>query len=111
MSLNTKNQNPNKIVDAPYQMIGSLTCYYNDDKPGVNIQLTSLEEMWYGHEENIDHPEDSNYPTGVNEAHLRVMVDRVADSVLNRTGIDISTFDGVIHASSSHADNFSIQNV
>ena len=51
MSLNTKNQNPNKIVDAPYQMIGSLTCYYNDDKPGVNIQLTSLEEMWYGHEE------------------------------------------------------------
>jgi hypothetical protein len=92
-------------------MIGSLTCYYNDDKPGVNIQLTSLEEMWWGHEENIDHPEDSNYPTGVNEPHLRVMTARVEDSVLNRTGIDISTFDGVIHSSSSHANKHSIQNV
>jgi len=111
MSLNTKNQNSNKIVDSKYQMIGSLTCYYNDDKPGVNVQLTSLEEMWYGHEENIDHPEGSEYPTGVNEAHRAVMVARVADSVLNLTGIDIGTFDGVIHASSSHADNFSIQNV
>ena len=111
MSLNTKNQNPSKIVDSPYQMIGSLTCYYNDDKPGVSIQLTSLEEMWYGHEENIDHPEDSNYPTGVNEPHLRVMTARVADSVLNRTGINIKDFDGVIHSSSSHANKHSIQNV
>jgi hypothetical protein len=39
------------------------------------------------------------------------MTARVEDSVLNRTGIDISTFDGVIHSSSSHANKHSIQNV
>ena len=103
-NLNTINQNPNKIVSVPGLAIGSLTCYYNDeDKKGVNIQLTSLEEMWYTHEENIDHPADSEYPTGVNEAHRKVMVDRVMASVLARTGVDINKFDGVIHASTSPA--------
>ena len=90
MSLNTKNQNPSKIVDSPYQMIGSLTCYYNDDKPGVNIQLTSLEEMWWGHEENIDHPAGEEYPIGTNKEHMSLMVDRVIDSVNHREGIDIN---------------------
>jgi predicted double-glycine peptidase len=101
-NLNTINQNPNKLVDGPGLMIGSLTCYYNDeDKKGVNIQLTSLEEMWYTHEENIDHPADSEYPVSINVPHMKVMRDRVMASVLSRTGYDITQFDGVIHASTS----------
>ena len=61
MSIYTQNQSKNKIVSIDGYNIGSFTCY-NADAPageGVNIQLTSLEEMWYGHEENIDHPEGS----------------------------------------------------
>mgnify|MGYP003138123380 FL=1 len=61
--------------------------------------------MWYNHEENIDHPEGSEYPTGVNTAHRNVMVQRVADSILNRTGIDIRDYDSVIHASTSPGRN------
>lgn len=101
-NLNTINQNPNKIVTGPGLMIGSLTCYYNDeDKKGVNIQLTSLEEMWYTHEENVDHPKGSEYPVSINVPHMKVMRDRVIDSVFNRTGIDVKDFDSIIHASSS----------
>jgi predicted double-glycine peptidase len=101
-NLNTINQNPNKLVDGPGLMIGSLTCYYNDeDKKGVNIQLTSLEEMWYTHEENIDHPAGSEYPVSINVPHMKVMRDRVMASVLSRTGYHITQFDGVIHASTS----------
>lgn len=104
-NVNTTNQNPDKIVDSKFQMIGSLTCFNDNNQDGVTIQLTSLEEMWYGHEENIDHPEGSEYPTGINEAHRNIMVQRVADSVFNRTGINIKDFDGVIHASSSGPDH------
>ena len=101
-NLNTKNQNPDKIHTIPGYSIGSFTCYNaKDDEqgiPAVNIQLTSLEEMWYGHEENIDHPADSEYPKSINVPHMRVMRDRVIASVLNRTGIDITEFDSIIHA-------------
>jgi enoyl-[acyl-carrier-protein] reductase (NADH) len=103
-NLNTINQNPNKIVTGPGLMIGSLTCYYNDeDKKGVNIQLTSLEEMWYTHEENVNHPAGSEYPESINVPHMKVMRDRVMASVLARTGHDITQFDGVIHASTMPA--------
>ena len=107
MNLNTINQNPNKIVDSKFSMIGSLTCYNRDESgiagidTNVTIQLTSLEEMWYGHEENVDHPEGSEYPVSINVPHMKVMRDRVMDSVLNRTGVNIKDFDSIIHASTS----------
>ena len=100
-NLNTKNQSKEKIVSVPGYHIGSLTCYNANDDDSVNIQLTSLEEMWYGHEENIDHPEGSEYPVSINVPHMKVMRDRVIDSVLNRTGIDVRDFDSIIHASTS----------
>ena len=50
------------------------------------------------HEENINHPEGEEYPLSVNVPHLKLMRERVADSVLNRTGINIKDFDNVIHA-------------
>ena len=97
----TQNQSKDKIVSIPGYHIGSFTCYNTNDEDSVNIQLTSLEEMWYSHEENIDHPEGSEYPVSVNVPHLKVMRDRVIDSVLNRTGIDVRQFDSIIHASTS----------
>jgi len=102
-NLNTQNQSKDKIVSVPGYHIGSFTCYNENDKDSdsVNIQLTSLEEMWYGHEENIDHPEGSEYPVSINVPHMKVMRDRVIDSVLNRTGIDIRKFDSIIHATTS----------
>ena len=102
-NLNTKNQNPEKIHTIPGYSIGSFTCYNANEEDGksVNIQLTSLEEMWYGHEENIDHPEGSEYPVSINVPHMKVMRDRVIDSVLNRTGIDIREFDSILHATTS----------
>ena len=102
-NLNTKNQSKDKIVSIPGYHIGSLTCYNanDDDSESVNIQLTSLEEMWYSHEENINHPEGSEYPESINVPHMKVMRDRVIDSVLNRTGIDVRKFDSIIHASTS----------
>ena len=102
-NLNTKNQSPEKIHTIPGYSIGSFTCY-NADAPageGVNIQLTALEEMWYGHEENIDHPAGSEYPVSINVPHMKVMRDRVIASVLNRTGIDIRDYDSIIHATTS----------
>ena len=99
-TLYSKPQSENKIVSSDVSWRGSLTCYYNDkSKEGATINLTALEEMWYGHEANIDHPEGSEYPTGINEAHRKLMIERVTESVLHRTGIDIRKFDGVIHAS------------
>jgi len=62
--------------------------------------LSSLEEMWYGHEETINHPAGSEYPLGVNEPFRKLMLDRVRLSVLDRTGIDIANFEQIIHASS-----------
>ena len=102
-NLNTKNQSKDKIVSIPGYHIGSLTCYNknDDDSQSVNIQLTALEELWYVHEENVDHPEGSEYPVSINVPHMKVMRDRVIDSVLNRTGIDVRKFDSIIHASTS----------
>jgi len=100
-NLNTTNQSKDKIVSVPGYHIGSFTCYNANNDDSVNIQLTSLEEMWYGHEENIDHPEGSEYPVSINVPHMKVMRERVFDSVLNRTGIDIRDFDSIIHASTS----------
>ena len=102
-NLNTKNQSKDKITSVPGYHIGSFTCYNANDKDGesVNIQLTSLEEMWYTHEENIDHPEGSEYPVSINVPHMKVMRDRVIDSVFNRTGINVRDFDSILHASTS----------
>ena len=100
-NLNTKNQSKDKIVSIPGYTIGSFTCYNANNDDSANIQLTALEEMWYGHEENIDHPEGSEYPVSINVPHMKVMRERVFDSVLNRTGIDIRDFDSIIHASTS----------
>jgi len=99
MNIYTKNQSESKLRGSE-GYIGSLTCYYDDDRPGKNIQLTSLEEGWYSHEECVNHPEGEEYPLSVNVPFLKLMRERVADSVLNRTGININDFDGVIHASS-----------
>ena len=100
-NLNTKNQSKDKIVSIPGYTIGSFTCYNANNDDSANIQLTALEEMWYGHEENIDHPEGSEYPVSINVPHMKVMRERVFDSVLNRTGIDIRDYDSIIHASTS----------
>ena len=100
-NLNTKNQSKDKIVSIPGYHIGSLTCYNANDDDSINIQLTSLEEMWYSHEENVNHPAGSEYPESINVPHMKVMRLRVIDSVLNRTGIDVRDYDSVIHASTS----------
>ena len=99
-TINTQNQSKDKIVSIDGYSIGSFTCYNANNDDSANIQLTSLEEMWYGHEENIDHPEGSEYPVSINVPHMKLMRDRVADSVLNRTGINIKDYDSIIHASS-----------
>ena len=104
-NLNTQNQSKDKITSVDGYWIGSLSCYNANDDDSVNIQLTSLEEMWYGHEENINHPEGSEYPESINVPHMKVMRERVFDSVLNRTGIDVRDFDSIIHASTSPGRN------
>ena len=97
MTLYTQNQSKNKITNIPGATpFGSLTCINPDNSEIIN--LTSLEEMWYGHEETINHPAGSEYPLSVNVPFLKLMRERVADSVLNRTGINIKDFDGIIHA-------------
>ena len=100
-NLNTVNQNPNKIVSVDGYWVGSLTLISDKDLPSMSIQLTSLEEMWYGHEENINHPEGSEHPESVNVPHFKLMRERVFNSVLARTGIDVRDFDNIIHASTS----------
>ena len=104
-NLNTQNQSKDKITSVDGYWIGSLSCYNANDDDSVNIQLTSLEEMWYGHEENINHPEGSEYPESINVPQMKVMRERVFDSVLNRTGIDVRDFDSIIHASTSPGRN------
>ena len=104
-NVNTQNQSKDKIVSVNGYWISTVTCYNENNDDSVIIQLTGLESMWYNHEENIDHPEGSEYPTGVNTAHRNIMVQRVADSILNRTGIDIRDYDSVIHASTSPGRN------
>ena len=105
INLNTQNQSKDKITSVDGYWIGSLSCYNANDDDSVNIQLTSLEEMWYGHEENINHPEGSEYPESINVPHMKVMRDRVIDSVFNRTGINVRDFDSIIHASTSPGRN------
>ena len=104
-NVNTQNQSKDKIVSVNGYWISTVTCFNENNDDSVVIQLTGLESMWYNHEENIDHPEGSEYPTGVNTAHRNIMVQRVADSILNRTGIDIRDYDSVIHASTSPGRN------
>ena len=105
INLNTQNQSKDKIVSVDGYWISTVTCYNENNDDSVVVQLTGLESMWYNHEENIDHPEGSEYPTGVNVAHRNVMVNRVADSILARTGINIKDYDSVIHASTSPGRN------
>ena len=102
-SIYTQNQSKDKITHVNGLWLGSLTCYNNDDDKSELINLTGLESMLYNHEENINHPEGEEYPLSVNVPHLKLMRERVADSVLNRTGINIKDFDNVIHASTSPA--------
>ncbi len=104
-SIYTQNQSKDKIVSVSGYWISTVTCYNENNDDSVNIQLTGLEAMWYNHEENIDHPEGSEYPTGVNEPFRKLMVERVANSILSRTGIDIRSYDKVIHASTSPGRN------
>ena len=101
----TKNQSKDKITSVNGYWISTVTCFNENSEDSVVVQLTGLESMWYNHEENIDHPEGSEYPTGVNVAHRNVMVNRVADSILARTGINIKDYDNVIHASTSPGRN------
>ena len=102
-SIYTQNQSKDKITHVNGLWLGSLTCFNNDDSKSEVINLTGLESMWYNHEENINHPEGEKVPLSVNVPHLKLMRERVADSVLNRTGINIKDFDNVIHASTSPA--------
>ena len=101
----TKNQSKDKITSVKGYWISTVTCFNDNSEDSVVIQLTGLETMWYNHEENINHPEGEDYPTGVNHAHRIEMVNRVVDSVLHRTGINIKDYEHVIHASSSPGRN------
>ena len=104
-NLNTKNQSKDKITSVNGYWISTVTCFNENSEDSVVIQLTGLETMWYNHEENINHPEGEDYPTGVNYAHRIEMVNRVADSILERTGINIKDYENVIHASTSPGRN------
>jgi predicted double-glycine peptidase len=104
-NLNTVNQNPNKIVSVDGYWVGSLTLISDKDLPSMSIQLTSLEEMWYGHEENINHPVDSEYPLSVNVPHFKAMRERVFASVYNRTGVNPADYSSILHATTSPARN------
>ena len=104
-NLNTKNQSKDKITSVNGYWISTVTCFNENSEDSVVVQLTGLETMWYNHEENINHPEGEDYPTGVNHAHRIEMVNRVADSILHRTGINIKDYENVIHASTSPGRN------
>ena len=104
-NLNTTNQSKDKITAPLGYWVGSLTLISDKDLPSMNIQLTALEEMWYGHEENIDHPEGSEYPVSINVPHMKVMRDRVFASVYNRTGVNPADYSSILHAMTSPARN------
>ena len=101
----TKNQSKDKTTSVKGYWISTVTCFNENSEDSVVIQLTGLETMWYNHEENINHPEGEDYPTGINYAHRIEMVNRVADSILARTGINIKDYENVIHASTSPGRN------
>lgn len=105
MSIYTQNQSKDKIRSVNGFIINTVTCSNNDGEPGVTIQLTGLESMWYNHEENVNHPEGSEYPVSINVPFMKLMRERIANSVLARTGYDIRDYDNVIHASISPARN------
>ena len=104
-NLNTTNQSKDKITAPLGYWVGSLTLISDKDLPSMNIQLTALEEMWYTHEENVDHPEGFDYPQSVNVPHFKAMRERVFASVYNRTGINPAEYSNIIHASTSPARN------
>ena len=101
----TKNQSKDKTTSVKGYWISTVTCFNENSEDSVVVQLTGLETMWYNHEENINHPEGEDYPTGINYAHRIEMVNRVADSILERTGINIKDYEHVIHASTSPGRN------
>ena len=103
-NLNTKNQSKDKTTSVKGYWISTVTCLNENSEDSVVVQLTGLETMWYNHEENFNHPEGEDYPT-INYAHRIEMVNRVADSILARTGINIKDYDSVIHASTSPGRN------
>ena len=106
MSIYTQNQSKDKITSVNGYWINTVSCFNNNtDEKGVVIQLTGLESMWYNHEENVNHPEGSDSPVNINVPFMKLMRQRVVDSILHRTGIDIRTFDNVIHASTSPGRN------
>lgn len=97
----TQNQSKDKITSVPGRFwLSSFTCSNANNDDSEVIKLTALESMWYNHEENINHPEGSEYPVNINVPHMKLMRERVFDSVLARTGIDVRQFDNIIHASS-----------
>ena len=104
-SIYTQNQSKDKITSVKGTWINTITCFNENDGQGngVTIQLTGLESMWYNHEENVDHPEGSEYPVSINVPFMKLMRERIANSILARTGIDIREYDNVIHASISPA--------
>jgi len=104
--LYTQNQSKDKTTSVNGYWINTVSCSNNNtDEPGITIQLTGLESMWYNHEENVNHPEGSDYPESINVPFMKLMRQRIVDSILHRTGIDIRTFDNVIHASTSPGRN------
>tara|TARA_B110000977_G_C10667124_1_gene334204 strand:- start:134 stop:436 length:303 start_codon:yes stop_codon:yes gene_type:complete len=79
MSLYQNQQDPSKIVSSDRS--GYTNIHMHD---GESIPLSSLEAMWYGHEENIDQPLGKKLPIGTNKEHYKLMVLRVIDSINNR---------------------------
>ena len=72
-------QDPNKIVSC--ERSGYTNIHMQD---GESIPISSIEALWYGHEENIDQPLGQEYPVGMNKEHMKLMVLRVIDSINNR---------------------------
>ena len=106
MSIYIQNQSKDKITSVNGFIINTVSCSNNNtDEPGVTIQLTGLESMWYNHEENVNHPEGSEYPVNINVPFMKLMRERIANSILARTGYDIRYYDNVIHASISPGRN------
>ncbi|MDA7807256.1 hypothetical protein N8955_00830 [bacterium] len=85
-----KEQSKDKIVESKTSGLSTMHLTHIATSYPQAIELTALEAMWLGHEENIDHPAGEEYPIGTNKEHMSLMVDRVIDSVNHREGIDIN---------------------
>lgn len=81
-------QDPSKIVSSVRS--GYTNLHMND---GESIPMSSLEAMWFGHEENIDQPLGQEYPVGTNKEHYKLMVLRAIDSINNRMESNYQTSD------------------